>query len=126
MIGEANFKGWCSQAEKGERVLALFITPNAPARREQQLNMFNMANARGLSPIFYQNSFCLEVGESKAYTRIAHPYLDRELKGLDWSFINGLEYLDAFEHGEEIARNLSVRILPYMDCNGEVANPDEL
>lgn len=107
MIGEEAFKGFCRHAESGLPIRALFITPTAIARREQRIDMINEAGAHGLDIIVFDQGQKLEIGPAVAYQRIAHPYLDRELKGLEWHFIHGLEYLDAFEHGEAIALNLT-------------------
>ena len=110
MIGEVAFKGFCSQAAEGRPLRALFIVPNAPAREQLQIDMLNIAAARGLNPVFNKSTRQLHVIPAVAYIRIAHPYLDRELKGLDWHFISGLEYLDAVEEGPAIGANLMMRV----------------
>lgn len=110
MIGEVAFKGFCSHANDGLPIRALFITPNAPSREEQKIDMLNMASARGLDALYYHKERTLAIGPATVYQRIAHPYLDRELKSLEWHFIHGLEYLNAFDEGDAIAANLTMMV----------------
>lgn len=106
MIGELAFKNLCRYAVGGLPVRALFITPGAAEREEQKLGMLNEAMAQGLNTEYYHNLRTMNVGPCVVYQRIAHAYLDRELKGLEWHFIDGLEYLEKFEDGEAIQANL--------------------
>lgn len=111
MIGEKAFKEFCDMAAKGGKLDALFITPTASFRRAQQLDMINMADARDLLPIFkHASNEIMLIGNSTVLLRIAHPYLDRELRGHTFAFINGLEYLDGFEEGARIKSELEARV----------------
>lgn len=116
MIGEEAFKGFCRQAEEGACIRALFITASKFEREAQQLDMLNVANARDLPVLFKEAKRELFIRNSTALLRIAHPYLDRELAGLEFHFIHGLDLLNVFEDGEAIIANLKSRVrLPYND-----------
>lgn len=110
MIGETAFKGLCSHAAKGCAVRALFITPNALERDGQKIDMMNVANARGLSPVWRQPLRAIQIDACAAYLRIAHPHLDEELRGLEWHFIHGLEYLTRLDDGDAIGANLIMKV----------------
>lgn len=109
MIGETAFKGFCRHAEDGLPIRALFITPNKTLRIAQQLDMLNMAAARGLDTTYRMREprQVLEINNAILYQRVAHPRLDLEVGGLEWHFIHGLEYLEALEEGAAIATNLT-------------------
>lgn len=110
MIGEAAFKGFCKHAEVGAPWRALFITPTAALRNEQQLDMINMAEAHGLMHMYKRSQHVLLVEGAEAYLRIAHDRMDEALRGMEWHFIHGLEYLDAFPEGRAISANLQMRV----------------
>lgn len=109
MDDQIAFKGFLDRADEGVPVRGLFITPNAPLRELQQIKMINAATARGMHPLMVRSERKLNVGPGVATLRIAHPFLDRELKGLQWHFVHGLEYLDVFEDGKAIAANLAMQ-----------------
>lgn len=111
MIGEDTFKDFCTAAHSGV-VTALFITPTALARDEQHISMMNLMGAAGIEYQAVAKSRILSIPGGSAFLRIAHPYLDRELKGIEWDFIDGLEYLDAFEGSERIQQLLMSRVRP--------------
>lgn len=108
MIGETSFKGLCSHAKSGLPIRALYITRDAPARKQQHLDMLNVASARGLNTIWYEKERKLMVETATVYLRIAHPYIDRELREHEWHFIHGLEYLEELPNvdWEAISANL--------------------
>lgn len=112
MIGKKSFETLCTHARDGLPVRALFITPSAVDRTAQLLHMQNTAHALGLNSLSYRAQNKLEIGPTVAFLRIAHRRLDEELKGLEWHFIHGLEYLDNFEDGDAIKTNLEMMVRP--------------
>lgn len=103
MIGEECFKGFCRQAEDGEEVRYLFITPSGPVRDMQKMDMFAMANSHGLNAFWLGSSNRIVISNAFAYLRTAHGYLDRELEGVEFDVINGLEFYDKPEDAELIS-----------------------
>lgn len=110
MIGEDAFKGLCNRTKEGLAMRALFITPTAALRSQQQLDMLNMGADMDLNPLANYSTRTVTLGKSRIWLRIAHPYIDEELKGLEWHFIHGLNYLDKYPEGESIAANLQMRV----------------
>lgn len=109
MIYELAFRNLLDQAEQGQSIRALFITPTHLARTEQQFDMLDMANERDFHPMFHVKDRHITFLDCTVVIRIAHPYLDRELRGWTWNQIHGLEYLEEFAAGERIAQELKSR-----------------
>lgn len=110
MIGEEAFKGIRRYILAGDPCRVLFITPSIATRRGQQLDMLDTLNAWGFNPIWYTSAQQIKVEGSTIYLRTAHEFLDREMRGMEFTFIEGLEYLNAFKDGFRIKAELQRRV----------------
>lgn len=115
MIDQEAFNGFCSQAAEGQPIRALFITPSGVVRDMQKLDMFATANSRGLNALWLANSSRIRINEAEAYLRVAHGYLDREMQGKEFHYINGLEYFDGDEAGREVQNYLKTLVRNHDD-----------
>lgn len=110
MSSRKGFKALCAAACEGAAQRVLFISPNSPAREVQQLEFINDAATWGVPIEVRRTPREIQIGDSVALLRIAHPYLDREMKGMEFHFIHGLEHLEAFEDGKRIEQELLARV----------------
>lgn len=68
--------------------------------REQVIKeLFNEAGERGMCPIIRSSEMVMYFDGSSVTLRIAHSHIDRELRGLVWSGIHGLDILDTHDEG---------------------------
>jgi hypothetical protein len=103
------FKYFLDSAAQGKLVRGLFITPKSNVRDILQLEMINEIDARGISDVVLHKGE-VRIGDSVAYLRVAHPYLDREMRGQELHFIHGLEHVEALKDGDQIANELMYRV----------------
>lgn len=104
------FKAFCARAANGVPVRALFICPTPPARDVLQLEMINEMDAQNIENMVLRSSREVRIGDSVAFLRVAYPYLDREMRGLELHYVHGLEHVRALPDGEDIAAGILSRV----------------
>lgn len=83
------------------RVLVLF--PKKADREAFRVELANVADEVDL-PYYYQaGNSITRVGDVMVHLRLAHDNIDRELRGVQWDAIYGLESLEPFPNGVDIA-----------------------
>lgn len=105
-----DFKEFLDAVAKGEHRRDLFLLPNKELRESAILTLFNVASNRGMCPIIRRTDSTVILDQSLAMVRIAHPYIDRELKSIVWTGLHGLDTLDDFEHADDMKTNLQAMV----------------
>lgn len=104
------FKEFLDAIEAGEVQYRLFLYPNRSDRERAVLDLFNEAGARMMCPIVRSAQKQVLVDGSVAHIHIAHEYIHRELRGIVFTGIHGLETLDKYPDIEPVKNELLSRV----------------
>lgn len=104
------FKEFLDAVSNGKLRRDLFLVPNKEARHTALVALFNQANERDLCPAVTHTNNRVSINASYATIRIAHEYIHRELKGLIWTGIYGLDALDKYDDIEPVKNALRAQV----------------
>jgi hypothetical protein len=105
-----SFKDFLIKSREGE-FRALYILPKMNMIKENMVRLFDEANANTQGDVIINlTNGNVRVGESMAYFRNAHPYLEYALAGQLFHAIYGLEHLDKFDNAVDQQQKLMSRV----------------
>ena len=108
---EAALKDIADRVKAGgpQRVLVLF---DKRADREAfKIDLANASDAIDATYIVQKATSLVRIGDVTVHLRLAHDNVDRELRGLEWHSAHGLDCLEAFPNGLDIAIAIQQRVM---------------
>lgn len=98
-------------AEASRFISSLVVLPSNAIMEEFKVLFANMANERGIAPIFASASPKITAGSTVTRLRVAHPNTDRMVGGLRFNAVWGLSNLAEFgEDGIEASLRLQALV----------------
>lgn len=90
----------------------LFIFPSQSLLNLMKLEISDRAVALGLNPLVRQSDQTIEFdgNPSSAVLRVAHGNLDRQVAGMEFHKVHGLDLVEKLVDGPAIALNICMRV----------------
>ena len=88
----------------------LFICENTAKVRYEMQRLMDEAFAMNLNPMMRGMQNVIAFGISFGMFKVAHPFLDAALRGIQFTAIQGLDQLDKYDDMDSVKKNLEAQV----------------